>query len=182
MTKALHEMREGRRRSHRQLPPARRFSRLRHAGPHGAGLFHAVPAHRRPGQLRIHRRRSARGLPVHRVRSTASRRTCWRTSTRTRSISQPNFDESLQEPRSCPARIPNLLINGSTGIAVGMATNIPPHQPRRNHRRQVAADRQPEATVADLMKLVQGPDFPTGGMICGTSEHQAHVRNRDAAT
>ena len=83
---------------------------------------------------------------------------------------QPNFDESLTEPKVLPARVPNLLVNGSTGIAVGMATNIPPHHLGEIVDATVAIIDNPDCTVADLMKFVKGPDFPTGGMICGTSE------------
>ena len=83
----------------------------------------------------------------------------------------PNFDESLEEPTVLPARLPNLLLNGSAGIAVGMATNIPPH----NLRELVGAvnylidnfDKADDISVEELMKFVQGPDFPTGGMIVG---------------
>ncbi len=83
----------------------------------------------------------------------------------------PNFDDSLEEPLVLPARLPNLLLNGSSGIAVGMATNIPP----QNLRELVGAinylidhhDTIDDVTVNDLMKFVQGPDFPTGGMIVG---------------
>ena len=83
---------------------------------------------------------------------------------------QPNFDESLQEPKVLPARLPNLLVNGSTGIAVGMATNIPPHNLGEIVDAAVELIDHPEATVADLMRHVKGPDFPTGGTICGTAE------------
>jgi DNA gyrase subunit A len=79
----------------------------------------------------------------------------------------PNFDDRLKEPVVLPARLPNLLVNGSSGIAVGMSTNIPPH----NLREVVAATlhllEHPACTIADLMKLVPGPDFPTGGLIVG---------------
>jgi DNA gyrase subunit A len=80
---------------------------------------------------------------------------------------RPNFDETLQEPTVLPARLPNLLLNGSTGIAVGMATNIPPHNLRELCDAFTHLIDHPEATVADLMKFIQGPDFPTGGVICG---------------
>jgi DNA gyrase subunit A len=83
---------------------------------------------------------------------------------------QPNFDESLQEPRVLPARIPNLLVNGSTGIAVGMATNIPPHHLGEIVDATVYLIDHPDAAVSDLTRRVTGPDFPTGGMICGTAE------------
>lgn len=84
----------------------------------------------------------------------------------------PNFDDSLQEPLVLPARLPNLLLNGASGIAVGMATNIPPQNLREltvaiNHLID-NYDKIEEVTVEDLMKFVPGPDFPTGGMIVGT--------------
>ena len=80
---------------------------------------------------------------------------------------QKNFDESLDEPTVLPARIPNLLVNGSTGIAVGMATNIPPHHLGEIIDGTIHLIDHPEATVADLMQFVKGPDFPTGGTLCG---------------
>ncbi len=81
----------------------------------------------------------------------------------------PNFDESLQEPRVLPSRFPNLLVNGSSGIAVGMATNIPPHNLREVINACVAVIDDPEVTMVDLMEHVSGPDFPTGGIIMGRS-------------
>jgi len=104
-----------------------------------------------------------------------------------------NFDGSLKEPEVLPARIPNLLMNGSNGIAVGMATNIPPH----NLRELVAAlnllidrfDELDEVSVEDLMQLIPGPDFPTGGIIVGSegirqaySTGRGHLTMRGAAT
>ncbi len=83
---------------------------------------------------------------------------------------QPNYDEKMLEPKVLPARIPNLLVNGSTGIAVGMATNIPPHNLGEIVDATIELIDNPNASVADLMKSVKGPDFPTGGMICGTAE------------
>ena len=79
-----------------------------------------------------------------------------------------NFDESRQEPVVLPARIPNLLINGSSGIAVGMATNIPPHNLCEIAEAAKEVIRNPACTVLDLMRHVRAPDFPTGGLICGT--------------
>jgi len=79
----------------------------------------------------------------------------------------PNFDESLQEPRLLPAAIPQLLINGSSGIAVGMATNIPPHNLREIIDGLTKLIESPETDVKELMKTIKGPDFPTGGIICG---------------
>ena len=82
---------------------------------------------------------------------------------------QATFDEKLLEPLVLPARAPALLINGSTGIAVGMATNIPPHNLGEVVDGMILLIDNPNATVADLMKHVKGPDFPTAGMICGTT-------------
>lgn len=78
-----------------------------------------------------------------------------------------NYDESLQEPTVLPAKIPNLLINGSSGIAVGMATNIPPHNLNEVADGLIMLIDNPEVEVADLMKAIKGPDFPTGGLILG---------------
>ena len=79
----------------------------------------------------------------------------------------PNYDNSLQEPLVFPAKIPNLLINGSSGIAVGMATNIPPHNLTEVLDGLIAMIDEPGITVQQLMELITGPDFPTGGYICG---------------
>ena len=81
----------------------------------------------------------------------------------------PNFDESRKEPRVLPSRFPNLLVNGSTGIAVGMATNIPPHNLTEVINACVAVIDDPEITMVDLMEHISGPDFPTGGIIMGRS-------------
>jgi DNA gyrase subunit A len=80
----------------------------------------------------------------------------------------PNFDDRLSEPTVLPARFPNLLVNGSSGIAVGMATNIPPHNLREVVDACIYLIDNPDGTVADLMRYIKGPDFPTGGYICGT--------------
>src|SRR6266487_3515930 len=76
---------------------------------------------------------------------------------------QPNYDESLSEPTVLPARIPNLLVNGSDGIAVGMATKIPPHNLTEIVEATIALLRDPDVKIEDLLKIVKGPDFPTGG-------------------
>ena len=81
----------------------------------------------------------------------------------------PNFDESRKEPRVLPSRFPNLLVNGSSGIAVGMATNIPPHNLTEVINACVCVLDDPEASMIDLMEHVTGPDFPTGGIIMGRS-------------
>src|SRR5690349_3178416 len=80
---------------------------------------------------------------------------------------QPNFDDRLQEPTVLPSKVPNLLINGSSGIAVGMATNIPPHNLREVAKAVEHLVDNPDATITDLRKIVKGPDFPTGGFIYG---------------
>ncbi len=99
----------------------------------------------------------------------------------------PNYDESLYQPLVLPARIPNLLLNGSTGIAVGMATNIPPHNLGELIGGVIAYIEDPSVTVADLMEHIKGPDFPTEGIICGltpieqmykTGRGQLRVRGR----
>ena len=81
----------------------------------------------------------------------------------------PNFDETRKEPRVLPSRFPNLLINGSSGIAVGMATNIPPHNLREVIDACICELDDPECTVDDLMQYIKGPDFPTRGIIMGRS-------------
>ena len=99
----------------------------------------------------------------------------------------PNFDESEKEPVVLPAMLPNLLINGTTGIAVGMATNIPPHNPGEVIDACIAYLDNPDITVEELMKYIPGPDFPTGGVIVnsevlpemyGTGEGKLKVRAR----
>ena len=81
----------------------------------------------------------------------------------------PNFDESREEPRVLPSRFPNLLVNGSSGIAVGMATNIPPHNLTEVINACICVLDDPNATLADLMEHIKGPDFPTRGIIMGRS-------------
>ena len=91
----------------------------------------------------------------------------------------PNFDESRKEPRVLPSRFPNLLVNGSSGIAVGMATNIPPHNLTEVINACVCVLDKPEATLADLMQHISGPDFPTRGIIMGRSGiRQAYATGR----
>jgi len=79
----------------------------------------------------------------------------------------PNYDESLKEPLLLPTKFPNLLVNGSSGIAVGMATNIPPHNIFETIEAVIALIRNPEMTIDELLKIIPGPDFPTGGFILG---------------
>ena len=91
----------------------------------------------------------------------------------------PNFDETRKEPRVLPSKFPNLLVNGSSGIAVGMATNIPPHNLTEVINACVCVLDNPEATLADLMQCISGPDFPTRGIIMGRSGiRQAYATGR----
>ena len=91
----------------------------------------------------------------------------------------PNYDGSEREPRVLPARLPNLLLNGATGIAVGMSTNIPPHNLGELVDACVALIEDPRLEARELLAYVQGPDFPTGGLICGRAAiHEAYVRGR----
>ncbi len=85
----------------------------------------------------------------------------------------PNYDDSLNEPTVLPSKIPNLLINGSSGIAVGMATNIPPHNLSEIVAAVIALIDNPDITTSELMQLVPGPDFPTGGIVYGVSGIQS---------
>jgi DNA gyrase subunit A len=91
----------------------------------------------------------------------------------------PNYDGQLQEPLVLPSRLPNLLVNGSSGIAVGMATNIPPHNLGEICDALVALIEDPDLTLTDLMQYVKGPDFPTSGYLCGTEGiRQAYATGR----
>ncbi|GGI95003.1 DNA gyrase subunit A [Alicyclobacillus cellulosilyticus] len=95
----------------------------------------------------------------------------------------PNYDESEQEPLVLPSRFPNLLVNGSTGIAVGMATNIPPHNLREVIDGVVMMIDRPDVTVEQLMTVIKGPDFPTGGIILGRDGiRQAYETGRGSIT
>lgn len=95
----------------------------------------------------------------------------------------PNYDESLAEPKVLPARFPNLLVNGSSGIAVGMATNIPPHNLSEVIEATCMLIDNPDATCEELMTVLPGPDFPTGALIMGTSGiRQAYETGRGSIT
>ncbi|HUL16233.1 MAG TPA: DNA gyrase subunit A [Terriglobales bacterium] len=89
----------------------------------------------------------------------------------------PNFDETEREPVVLPTRVPNLLVNGASGIAVGMATNIPPHNLREVIDAAVLLIEKPEATLKEVLKIVPGPDFPTGGYIAGREGIEAAYRS-----
>src|SRR6516225_9834601 len=91
----------------------------------------------------------------------------------------PNFDESEREPVVLPTKVPNLLVNGSSGIAVGMATNIPPHNLKETIEALVLLVESPEAGLKQVMKIIPGPDFPTGGYIYGREGiQQAYEKGR----
>lgn len=95
----------------------------------------------------------------------------------------PNYDDSLKEPLVMPSRFPNLLVNGASGIAVGMATNIPPHNMSEVVDAALALIKDQKLTTQDLMKIVKGPDFPTRGLIVGTSGIQkAYLTGRGSVT
>ena len=105
---------------------------------------------------------------VHRSAPDQDRRSrCSTISTRTPSISRPNYDGSENEPSVLPAKFPNLLVNGAGGIAVGMATNIPPHNLGEVIDACVALIDNPALTIDELINIIPGPDFPTGGIILG---------------
>src|SRR6476646_5422733 len=89
----------------------------------------------------------------------------------------PNFDETEKEPTVMPTRVPNLLVNGASGIAVGMATNIPPHNLREVIEAAVLLLEKPEASLREILKLVPGPDFPTGGYIAGREGIEAAYKS-----
>ena len=163
---ALREVRAHRRRRDGQVPPARRLRDLRGAGAHGAGLLDALPADRRPGQLRLGRRRLRR-RPIATPSAGSSRSP----SSSLADIDKetvdfvPNYDGKEQEPSVLPTRLPNLLVNGSSGIAVGMATNIPPHNLSEVDRRAACAlldEPRLRRRRADGARC-PAPDFPDRG-------------------
>ena len=129
------------------------------------------PLDRRARQLRLARPQRPPGArrATPRRGSRRSRWSCSARSTRTPSTSATTYDGQHQEPIVLPARFPNLLVNGGGGIAVGMATNIPPHNLGEVIDATLHLIDNPDATVDDLMKFVQGPDFPTGALILGRS-------------
>ena len=90
----------------------------------------------------------------------------------------PNYDDRLQEPTVLPARIPELLVNGSSGIAVGMATNIPPHNLKEVIDGIIKIIDDDNVTDEDLMQIIKGPDFPTGATIVGTEGIKTSIYNR----
>ena len=127
------------------------------------------PLDRRPRQLRRHRARTRARRPcaTPSAGSRRSRSSSWRGSTRRPSTSSRTTPNTAEEPVVLPARFPNLLVNGSQGIAVGMATNIPPHNLGEVIDATLHLLEHPDATPDDLMAFVKGPDFPTGALILG---------------
>ncbi len=119
---------------------------------------------RRAGQLRLRRRRRSGSHALHRSAHGASITQELLADIDKETVDfVPNYDESEREPSVLPTRIPNLLVNGSSGIAVGMATNIPPHNLGEVVDACLALLANPELTIAELIKLIPGPDFPTAG-------------------
>ena len=155
---------------------------VRRPGAAGAAVVAAVSARARAGQLRLARATTA--LPPTGTPRPRWRRSPWRwsgTSTKTPSISQDNYDGRTQEPTVLPARFPNLLVNGSVGIAVGMATNIPPHNLREVVGGRALGARAPAKPRAKSCsrrssQRVKGPDFPTGAQILGVKGIQDAYR------
>ena len=155
------QVRQGRRRRDGQLPPARRRGALRDAGAHGAAVLAALSARRRLGQLRLARRRQRRGV-------CATPSAGWRGSAdellteidQDTVAFRPNYDGTKTEPVVLPARIPNLLINGATGIAVGMATNIPPHNLGEVCTALIKLARERRADQRAAVPLGEGPGLP----------------------
>ena len=163
---AVQEERTRRRRGPRQVPPARRRPRLRGDGAPRAGVHHALPARRRPGQLRLDRRRPAGRHALHRGAPLARSPTELLADIDKNTVDfYPNFDDTLTQPWVLPARLPNLLRTAPSGIAVGMATNIPPHNLGELCDAIALLIDNPDATMEELTEIVHGPDFPTGGVI-----------------
>ena len=146
---------------------------LRRDGALAQPFIDALPADRWPGQLRLRRRRPTGRLPVHRSPPLADRDGAARRHRKaTPSTSTPTYDGAHEEPLPLPARLPNLLLNGASGIAVGMATNIPPHNLGELCDAIALLIEHPEATNADSPSIVKGPDFPTGGIVFRYETHR----------
>ncbi len=177
---AVQEVRPHRRRRHGQVPPARRQRDLRHGRAHGAGLLAALPAGRRPGQLRLGRRRQRRGHALHRgPADEARRRSCSATtSTRRRSTGCPTTTARSTSRWCCRRKFPNLLVNGSTGIAVGMATNIPPHNLAEVIDATIELIRHPDATLGAAHAEAPGPGLPDRRLHPRRRGHPGRLQDR----
>jgi DNA gyrase subunit A len=164
---AVQEVGDGGGRRARQVPPARRLERVRRARAHGAGLLLRYPLVDGQGNFG-----SVDGDPAAAYRYTEARLSRVATELladydKNTVDFAPNFDDRLQEPTVLPSGVPNLLVNGSSGIAVGMATNIPPHNMREVVHALHALIDDPELSVEAMRKHIKGPDFPTGAYIYG---------------
>ena len=154
---------------HRRLPPARHHGGLRHSRPHGTGTgsCHAHVLIDKQGNFG-----SIAGLPPAAERYTEARLSGFAAEMLADLDKEtvemvPNYDGRVKEPMVLPSRFPNLLVNGSGGIAVGMATSIPPHNLGEVCKAVIRLIDNPNVTINELMQDIPGPDFPTGGVICG---------------
>ena len=179
---AVQEIGDGRRRRARQVSPARRLVGVRRARAHGAGFLAALSARRRAGELRLGRWRPAGGVSLHRSAAHArSRWRCWRTSTRTPSTSRRTSTIGCRSRRSSRRAFPNLLVNGSSGIAVGMATNIPPHNLREVVGAVIALIDNPDADDRRSAEVRQRPGLPDRRLHLRPRRASRTIRRRDAA-
>ena len=156
----LPQVRRDRRRGHGQVPPARRRRAVRRPGPARPGLLDALPARRRAGQLRLGRRRPAAAMRYTEARLTAIAAEMLADIDKDTVDYEDNYDGTQKQPTVLPAKLPNLLINGSSGIAVGMATNIPPHHLGEVVDAVVALHRQPRGHERRPVPDRQGPRLP----------------------
>src|ERR1700726_1978506 len=155
------------RRRHRQIPPARRPGGVRRARSHGAGFLHAPAADRRQGNFGSVDGDAPAAMRYTEARLATVAETLLEDINKDTVEFQANYDEREQEPTVLPAAFPNLLVNGAGGIAVGMATNIPPHNLGEMIDACIALADDPGLSIDDLIAIVPGPDFPTGGIILG---------------
>jgi topoisomerase IV subunit A len=177
----VQEIRAHRRRRARQVPSARRLGLLRGHGADGAAVQLPLSAGRRPGQLGLAGRSQVlRRDALHRVAAHAPMPSCCSELGQGTVDWVPNFDGTLEEPKLLPARLPNVLLNGTTGIAVGMATDIPPHNLREVAAACVRLLEEPkDARWKELCEHIKGPDFPTEAeIITPRAEIRADVRDR----
>ena len=161
-----------------KLPPARRPGDLRHARAHGAAVLAALPARRRPGQLRLDRRRPGSRDEIHRGALSRIATELLRDIDANTVDFEPNYDESLRQPSVLPSRFPNLLVNGSAGIAVGMATNIPPHHLGETIDAVVAMIDNPDDRRRGPDEAHQGPRLPDRRLHRRPQRHPRRVPHR----
>jgi DNA gyrase subunit A len=175
--KQAHQVREDRGDTIGNYHPHGEAGHLPDARPHGPAVGDAREAHRWQGQLRLRRRRSAGGHALYRGPPDASRRALMQDMDKDTVDFVPNYDERLTEPTVFPAAFPNLLVNGGTGIAVGMATNMPPHNLGEVIDGVCAQIDNPQITIrAD--EVHQGPGFPDGRRHLRHRRHQATTSHR----